>query len=268
MARGNRLPWLVDASAERLFNQARLALRGVRVLSYPRSGRTWLRLMLHDLGVDPRFTHAGAKKMRQSEPASINADIPAFRSKRILFLLRDPRDTVVSHYHHCIRQKSFAGTLPDFVRGAATGFERILAFNTGWLEAHDTFRGFGAVRYEDMRTSPDAHLAAIITFLGCGRGDGDSIARAVASHDFETMRRMEQSGELHGRFGNRFTASGDGDNQRIVRRGRISSHEDELAPAEQDFCRELLARYDYKRRIAALLARTALVPPVREEASQ
>lgn len=265
MARGNRLPWLVDASAERLLNQARLTIARVRVLSYPRSGRTWLRLMLHDLCVDPRFTHAGAKKMRQSEPSVINADIPAYRNNRILFLLRDPRDTVVSHYHHCIRQKSFAGTLPDFVRGAATGFERILAFNTGWLEAHASFKGFGAVCYEDLRETPNTHLKAIVGFLGSGRSDDASIAATVAAHDFENMRRKEQSGELHGRFGNRFTASGDGDNQRIVRRGQVSSHEDELAPAEQDFCRALLARYDYEARIASLLAETALVRAAREE---
>ena len=66
-------------------------------------------------------------------------------------------------------------------------------------------------------------------------------------------------------MGNRFTAAGDGDNQRIVRRGQVSSHEDELAPAEQDFCRALLARYDYEARIASLLAETALVRPAREE---
>ncbi|MBC8095335.1 MAG: sulfotransferase domain-containing protein [Akkermansiaceae bacterium] len=257
MTRGNIPPWLVELNLRRLVNQVILKCSRVRIVSYPRSGRTWLRLMLHDLSVDPRFTHAGAKRKLGRGPDTICSSIADYFGKRVLFLLRDPRDTVVSHFHHCVRQKYWDGDLPGFVRSPKTGFERLLVFNLGWLEANAHFKAFAALRYEDLKQDTEAELARVISFLACGLSGSEQISKAAAAQSFDHMKKREKSGELHLRFGNRFTASSEHDNQRIVRRGVIGGHMDELAPAEQEFCEELLTRYNYNLNIDRFIAEAA-----------
>ena len=69
----------------RLFNEGRriaLSDRHAIVVSYPKSGRTWLRYMLDHLGIHLIYSH--------QRPA---AQLPAgWEAKKIILLHRDPRD--------------------------------------------------------------------------------------------------------------------------------------------------------------------------------
>ena len=71
MTHGNRSALLDGFSMKRLIHQGLLMAQGVRIVSYPRSGRTWLRLMLHDASADPQFTHVGSKNFLQFGPDEI-----------------------------------------------------------------------------------------------------------------------------------------------------------------------------------------------------
>lgn len=213
-------------------------------------------MMLHELSVNPRWRHAGAKKIRCG-PDTICHDVPDYFGDRVLFLLRDPRDTVVSYFHIRVRKKAWSGDLPGFLRNPNTGFERLLVFNLGWLEAQDRFMDFAAVRYEDLRQNTEAELARILGFLRCEPPGSQALSKIIAEQSFDEMKRREISGELHARFGNHFTASSEHDNQRKVRRGVIGGYIDEMAAPEQEFCEELLARYDYNASIDRLIAKAA-----------
>ena len=65
-------------------------------VSYPKSGRTWLRVLMADLRVSMGFTHldAGADKKSWGKRHS-NLRTPKVSQRKIIFLHRDPRDTVV-----------------------------------------------------------------------------------------------------------------------------------------------------------------------------
>lgn len=257
---------LDDLGMTRLLNKGILLARRLRIVSHPRSGRSWLRLMLHDLGADPRFYHAGAKGDLQRTPDDICRDIEAERARRIVFLHRDPRDVIVSFFHHCRRRGVWDGGLSTFIREPTRGFERILAFNLGWLGGAGDFAAFMPLAYEDLRARPEGELARLVRFMGClGVSDAD-IERAVANNSFQNMKARERSGELHARFGDRFTPGGGDDESMIVRRGVVGSHGDELSDADRAYCDELLARYDYFARLAELTRRTGAAGP-REEAS-
>jgi hypothetical protein len=253
----HRATWLVDFSARRLANKFILWRNGVRIVSYPRSGRTWLRMMLHELSADPRFNHAGSQWKLQLGPDKICERIPNFAGRRVLFLLREPRDTVVSLYHHYTTEKGWKGDFAGFVRGPTTGIERLLAFNLGWLEAQARFRGFTAVRYEDLRADPKNELWRIINFMGCKVRDPRDYESAAASQSFDRMQDRERSGELRAQFGDRFPGGGAEANKMIVRRGVIGGYADEMAEAERQFCEEHIARLDYFARIDRLLAQAA-----------
>lgn len=256
MAHGNRSLLLADFSIKRLIHQATLLIAGVRIVSYPRSGRTWLRLMLHDLGIDPRFTHAGSKDDLRRPPEEICLGMEKYHRRRIVFLHRDPRDVIVSYLHHSHRRGLSQGDLSSFIRDPGTGFERILAFNLGWLEAAGDFRAFMPISYEDLRARSQWELERLVEFMGCPLVRTSDIGGAVANNSFEHMKRRERSGELHDRFGDRFTPGGTSDDRMIVRRGVVGGHSDELSPDDRAFCDALLARYDYFGRVAVLTGQT------------
>lgn len=238
-------PLRKDFSLRRLVNTAILISRGAVIVSYPRSGRTWLRVMLHELAINPVFSHGAAKKMRQGDSGSMGRDIPDYSGNRVLLLLRDPRDVIISYFHHCVRQHVWDGDLSGFIRHPILGFERLLAFNLAWLEAHDTFKDFKMVRYEDLRRNTETELNRVVGFLRCTISGPQALSKVVAEHAFEQMKHREKSGELHAHYGKRFTPGSDNDNERIVRRGVIGSHADEMAAPDREFCENMLARHNY-----------------------
>jgi len=230
---------------------------GAVIVSYPRSGRTWLRVMLHELSINPVFSHGAARKMLQGGPDAMRHDIPHYLGNRVLFLLRDLRDVIVSYFHHCVRQKVWDGDLSGFIRHPIYGFERLMAFDLGWLEAHSQFRDFAVVRYEDLRQNTEIELRRVAGFLRCRIAGSQALSKVVAEQAFEQMKNREKSGELHTRYGKRFTSGSENDNERIVRRGVIGSHVDEMALPERDFCEALLARYNYHATVGRLAAQAA-----------
>jgi hypothetical protein len=242
-------------AVKRFFHHALLKAQGLRIVSYPRSGRTWLRVMLHDLAIEPRFTHVGSKAILQNPPERVCEGMERYYKRHIIFLHREPRDVLVSYYHHCCRQDYWDGDLPSFIRNPNTGFERILAFNLGWLEASARFTDFMVVGYEELRANPHRDLARMVRFMRCGLTRRSDIDRAVENNTFQNMKKREQSGELRARFGDRFTAGGSSEDKMIVRRGVIGGHNAELDAADHEFCDELLRRYDYAARLDALVAR-------------
>src|SRR5258705_10176687 len=99
---------------------------GRQFVSYPKSGRTWIRYVLSLLGVADqiRFHHDTFEFNNPAKPAP-NLDFEErfqrYRSvEKIVYLYRDPRDVMVSLYFQVTgRFKDFfgyEGTISDFIR--------------------------------------------------------------------------------------------------------------------------------------------------------
>src|SRR5262245_13897505 len=65
------------------------------VLSFPKSGRSWLRLMLDRLAIPMEYTHADGAHSDAVDLADLQVDESVLVGAPVL-LTRDPRDTVVS----------------------------------------------------------------------------------------------------------------------------------------------------------------------------
>ena len=116
---------------------ARARLKDAVIVSFPKAGRTWLRMMLDELELPVAHTHAGAKRAELPERT-------AFVDKRVVLLIRDPRDTVVSAYHQETKRvdQKYPGSISDFIRDPRMGIERIIEFNLAWLgERHMVITG-------------------------------------------------------------------------------------------------------------------------------
>lgn len=226
------------------------------IISYPNSGRTWLRVMLAELGARPRFFHAESKARLELTASDMGKGIGQSAGWRVLFLVRDPRDTVVSNYAQVTkRQKLWEGDLKGFIRHPRHGIEKIIAFHLAYIAASDRFaNGFHVEAYESMRADTEAALARIASFLRIPFLGEREIAAIAEASRFEVMQQKEQTGELFANFGSRFTPSEiDDPAERKVRRGKIGGYREDMDEEDIAYCDDLLAQHRYDEIMRAAL---------------
>lgn len=229
----------------------------VFLISYPKCGRTWLRVLLgralkQHYGLTGRnllrFTAGAVRRPgvprilathddspQAKRPGEILAGKRAYRRRRVVFLVRDPRDVVVSSYHHRASwhrgtQQGFEGTLAEFLDEPVGSFDSILRFYSVWEAASDVPAAFLLVRYEDLHEDPGRELRRVLEFVGARDVADEVVEDAVRFAAFRNMRRMERRGALKTKA-LRIRDEAD-PNARRVRRGRIGGHTAELAPAQ------------------------------------
>jgi hypothetical protein len=231
------------------------------IVSFPQSGRTWLRTMLTRFyqkrhGVD-EMRLLGLKNLNKLDP-----QIPKvffthdhyirdytghrdskidFVGKKIVLLVRDPRDTAVSSYHSLKYRPNPGRKGLNVIEGgedAPPPFE-YMQFRAGWaVDFMNSWQGELAdregrlmVRYEDLRAQPEGHLRRVLEFLGAAPSAAE-IADAVAFASFDNMRKLEESAA----FGSddRRIVPGEASNPESfkVRRGKVGGYRDYLS-AEQ-----------------------------------
>ena len=241
------------------------------VVSFGKSGRTWLRVLLsrvyqlkHGLPenclisfsnlnlVEPAvpkifFTHDNYLK-DYSPHGDSKAD---YRDKKVVLLVRHPADVAVSQYHQWrYRMRPHKKTLNrypgegedvaifDFVAHHDAGLTRVIDFLNGWAEAIPSMSQLLLVRYEDLRAEPEATLARIIDFIGTPGSDAE-VREAVAFADFENMKKLE-SGKTFRLSGGRMQArDASNPNSYKVRRGKVSGYRDYFTGEE---CAEIDAQ--------------------------
>jgi hypothetical protein len=217
------------------------------VVSFPKSGRTWLHVMLARLARGAHapfvldvpgvlFTHDDADKPAQP----LRADFERYAARKVVLLVRDPRDVLVSYFAHRTRRDlTYAGTLSAFVREPGYGAERIVAFLAGWWAHRTVPAGFVVVRYEDLHADPRKELERLARFLGLPHGDAE-LEDAVAFAAFDRMAAMERTGVLADQ---RLRAADAADRESYkVRRGEVGGWVAALAPGDAAWVSAVMAR--------------------------
>jgi hypothetical protein len=208
--------------------------RDVFVVGFPRSGNTWFQNLVAGVvyRIDPRYApdtliqelvpdvHFKRFYKRFATPMFFKShELPRPAHRRVVYLLRDGRDAMVSYYHF---NRVLLGRRVDLRRMIVEG-EHVHPCK--WHEHVNAWRAnpYGAemitIRYEDLRTDPVAELRRFCTFAGVDRDRG-ALETAAAGARFEHMRSKEiQSGW----DGNRWPRT-----EAFVRRGEVGSHRDEM----------------------------------------
>jgi hypothetical protein len=228
------------------------------LMSWGKSGRTWLRVMLSrayqlkggldasDLldfdnlkQQDPQlpavfFTHNNYLRDYTGNSHSKSH----FQGKRIVLLVRDPRDVAVSQFFQwqfrMRANKKFINDYPrdgadistwDFVLDKEAGVPRIVDYFNGWAQAIPELKDVLVVRYEDMRVDPGAVLAKILAFTGAQVTSAD-VQEAVDFAAYDNMKKMEQDKFFKG-SGAR-VKPGDKDNPQSfkVRKAKVGGYRD------------------------------------------
>jgi hypothetical protein len=182
------------------------------VVSFPKSGRTFVRAMLARLyqrrfGIDERdllefptlrrappevprvlFTHAGDAMRR---PHEIHVDASAYAGKKLVLIARQPGDIVVSRYHHLrhrsrdkARRRLADQPLETFLWAEQGGIASIVSF----LNQFAALPGVTIVRYEDFLAKPEQALKRLADAIGMETDEAD-IADAV---DFGRLSNLKE----------------------------------------------------------------------------
>lgn len=170
-------------------------------VSYPKSGRSWLRYALTVLGVAQqiRFHHDGFEFNDGAKPPhdfSIdNRIVKYLEVDRIVFLSRDPKDTLVSLYFQITgRFKDFFNydkSISDFIFDDYFGAHNLMKFMTIWKELCD--QGLAMhITYEECHNDFEAVLEKITIYYGF-EFDHQKLHEAAKASVFDKMRAVEQS---------------------------------------------------------------------------
>jgi hypothetical protein len=239
----------------------KLGLADAVVVSFGKSGRTWLRVLLSRVfqlqhGLDERavlgfdnlhyrtgavpkilFTHDNYLKDYTGHHAS-KAD---FYGKKVVFLARDPRDVAVSQYfqwkYRMKPNKKDINAYPlgelaqfDFVMSDA-GLPKVIDFMNLWAREAPKIGRFMVVRYEDLRARPEETLKALLEFLGTP-ASGAQIADAVEFASYDNMKRMEQQRVFWLSGGRLVPKDRSNPNSYKVRRGKVAGYRDDFDAAQ------------------------------------
>jgi hypothetical protein len=235
----------------------------VFLVSFPKCGRTWLRVMLgialgDRFGVRVRnlrrFTnadvdHPGLPRVLathddspQTKPANqIITDKRGYRNAKVVLLVRDPRDVVVSLYFHVTRRRRqrYDGSMSDFVRDPVGSLASLLAFYDAWTAQRATTDVL-LVRYEDMHADPYRELRRVLAFLGIADVSDAAVGRAVAGASFEHLQRVEREGTAGTRALRTHTV--DDPESYKARRGKVGGFVDYLGDEDVRYIEAAIAR--------------------------
>lgn len=193
----------------------------VVLISFPKSGRTFVRAMLARLfqrkfGIDERtlldfpalrraardvprllVTHAGDAMREAGEIAVDEAD---YLHCKIALLARHPGDIAVSRKHHLkhrsrdkARQRLAEQPLETFVWSEKGGIPAIVKYLNEWAGLRREGLPVTIVRYEDFLIEPQKTLVELAAAVGLNV-DSEDIADAVEFANFRNLKQREREG--------------------------------------------------------------------------
>jgi hypothetical protein len=182
------------------------------LVSYPKSGNTWVRFLLANL-IHPNETVGFAninrllpapgvlsKRFLKSlpRPRILKSHEPFdARFRKVIYLVRDPRDVAVSEYHFDLKKRYIAAdmTLEQFIKpflaGETSSYGSWWEHVASWVGTRHGNPKFLLARYEDLLADPISETAKIAEFLGI-HADTERIKSAVERSSADRMRKLEK----------------------------------------------------------------------------
>ena len=236
----------------------------VVIVSFGKSGRTWLRVMLsrfyqiryglsdkHLIGFDnlhwrnraiPKlfFTHDNYLKDYTG-----NGDSKAdYYAKKVILLVRHPADVSVSQYHQWRYRmrpnKKLINDYPvdgaavaifDFMVASRAGLDKAIGFMNGWAREMPRLEDLLVVRYEDLKAKPAETLAGMLDFMGTP-GSQAEIRESLAFASFDNMRKLETKRTFWLSGGRMVPKDRDNPKSFKVRRGKVGGYKDYFSAGE------------------------------------
>ena len=233
------------------------------VVSFGKSGRTWLRVMIshlfrvmYDLPRNAILGFDNFHHMNRAIPKIffthdnyikdlIGDSKQPFYDKRVVLLVRDPRDVAVSQYFQWkFRMKPAKVALNNypprdieislfaFVTGDKGGSMKAVAeFMNFWARESSKVQDFHLLRYEDLRAAPHQELRRLLDFVSVHASD-EQVNSAVEYSSYENMKKMEGKKQFRLAGGRMMPTDKDNPNSYKVRRAKVGGYRDYFSDEE------------------------------------
>ena len=186
------------------------------LVSYPKSGNTWARFLIANLlHPDHPVTLISADRLipgvdgqsqeyfdRLPRPRVIKSHYPFDpQYKRVIYIVRDPRDVVLSQYHYQRKRRVLPDDYPlekfvaRFLAGEVCPYGSWADNVCSWLATRADKPAFLCIRYEDLRQDTEPYVTKLARFLEV-KHDPGLIRQAVERSSVKRMRELEKT-EAH-----------------------------------------------------------------------
>ena len=279
------LHWRMRGESEAEILKAERKLRGVEqfdklqkadvvVVSFGKSGRTWLRVMvshlfrvMYDLPENAIIGFDNFHNLNRAVPKiffthdnyikDFTGDFETkqpFYGKRVVLLARDPRDVAVSQFFQwkfrikptkvAINNYPPMGSdisLFDFITGDNGGsIKAVTDYLNLWAGEVDKVDHFHLLRYEDLRAEPHRELRKLLDFMQVDAGE-HHVNSAVEYSSYENMKKMESKQQFRLAGGRMMPRDKDNPNSYKVRRAKVGGYRDYFTDEEVEVIDRLLA---------------------------
>ncbi|MFB6346080.1 MAG: sulfotransferase domain-containing protein [bacterium] len=234
-------------------------------VSMPCSGTHWLRFMLakglvERFGLEYDFTGIKARDLipsfrMKSDRFLYNnrSDIPRIQhshdfyspiywNRRVIFLIRDLRDSLASHYERYATWSDEDVSFADFLRQRNLDYYDVkslqwrVEFLNSWGSSRDKLSDFLLVKYENLKEEPRNKLREIFNFLEFGTPAEKLIETVVKFGSRDNMRTLEREGEP------------DPEGTPKVHKAEVARHEPHFSESDYEYFREYIQtnlNYDF-----------------------
>ncbi len=220
------------------------------LISFPKTGRTWLMHMINQIKRCSKNNDNESQVVIFSEHDNSEIIIEngyrndsfnifkfpgrkKYRRSKVIFLVRDPRDVVVSHFHQVTKRAKnpfVFNSISDFVRDENLGFNRIIYYYNLWCKSRCVPKDFLLIRYEDLIKDGIIELKKISDFLSLDVTVYD-LKKVYEASSAINMRKEELANELDEYEGIRKDK-----NHFKVRNAKIGSYMHELDSEDILYC--------------------------------
>ncbi len=235
------------------------------VVSFGKSGRTWLRVMvshlfrvMYDLPENAILGFDNFHNLNRAVPKiffthdnyikDFTGDFETkepFYGKRVILLARDPRDVAVSQFFQwkfrikptkvAINNYPPMGSdisLFDFVTGDNGGsMQAVTDYLNLWAREADKVEHFHLLRYEDLRSEPHRELRRLLDFMQVDASE-EHVNAAVEYSSYENMKKMESRQQFRLAGGRMMPRDKDNPDSYKVRRAKVGGYRDYFTDEE------------------------------------
>ena len=221
------------------------------LISFMKSGRTWLRYILGSYvtkedntisildvtdGVFIPFLKTRIKAYHDDSPhlkncLDLSATKEEYYDKSVVYLVRHPLDVLVSlFYHFRFRSKQYEGDINKF---CLEQIDSLIAYNNIWARQLVNIDHHIIIRYEDLKNKPYATMQSLFSFFNI-QISFDEISTLIDETSIDKMKAYElNNNERNPQLSSKFYDKNI--NARKVRKGQVGSYKNELDNQTLDF---------------------------------
>ena len=188
------------------------------LVSYPKSGNTWVRFLLANLiAENPPKSFPDANNVIPDVHNKRTLDVlkagmdaqrilkshfafePAYQ--KVVYIVRDPRSVAVSQYFFKIRRgeiskdTEFSVYFDQFLKGFEDHYGNWGEHAASWIAAREHHSGFYLVKYEDLKSDTKSELQKMTEFLQLDVEDS-AIDKAIENSSLSSMQKIEKDSKL------------------------------------------------------------------------